>query len=267
MVKDGNTVVIGGLFRESSDTARSQVPGLGSLPFAGALFRQQRDRSSREEIIILLTPHVIKDDNAFSQAAEAMARDGEKLRVGVRRGMMPWGRERMAELSYEWAQDELKKPNANHDKVLWHLNCSTNLNPKFLEAIKLKEQMNGEVLAQSDNSSIRSFVRRQVIADRDIVPERQPRSTPIERKDFEPSTRPAASDVASPATPSTQPTANTEVKLTTPLPMSSEGSANLLGEVPMSTPTTLPTVQTSSSEEAASEAPLVTILPDEPEAR
>jgi hypothetical protein len=161
----------------------------------------------------------------------------------------------------------MKKPNVNRDKVLWHLNCSTNLNPKFLEAIKLKEQMNGEVLAQSDNSSIRSFVRRRVIADRDIVPERQPRSTPIERKEFEATTRPAASEVSTPAVPATQPSNGTEVRLTAPIPMPAEGSANLLGEVPMTVPTTLPTLQTSSSEEAKSDEPLVTILPDEPEAR
>src|SRR5205814_7865144 len=61
MVKDGHTIVIGGLFRESSDTARGQVPFLGNLPGAGWLFRNQRDRTTREEIIILLTPHVVKD--------------------------------------------------------------------------------------------------------------------------------------------------------------------------------------------------------------
>src|SRR5690606_22423310 len=39
LVKDGHTVVIGGLFRESDSRTRSQVPGLGELPIVGALFR------------------------------------------------------------------------------------------------------------------------------------------------------------------------------------------------------------------------------------
>src|SRR5688500_16726599 len=72
MVKDGRTIVIGGLFREASTRSRSQIPGLGNLPIAGALFRQQRDNTAREEIIILLTPHIVKDDVQYSEASEEM---------------------------------------------------------------------------------------------------------------------------------------------------------------------------------------------------
>src|SRR5204863_2186034 len=61
MVKDGRTIVIGGLFRESSVSGRSQIPFLGNLPLAGALFRNQKDHTQRDEVIILLTPHVVKE--------------------------------------------------------------------------------------------------------------------------------------------------------------------------------------------------------------
>ncbi len=37
MVKDGRTIVIGGLFRDSSTTSRGQIPGLGNIPFLGAI--------------------------------------------------------------------------------------------------------------------------------------------------------------------------------------------------------------------------------------
>ena len=47
LVKDGNTIVIGGLFQESSQTNRNQVPFLGSLPLAGALFRSKTDCNPR----------------------------------------------------------------------------------------------------------------------------------------------------------------------------------------------------------------------------
>lgn len=214
MVKDGHTVVIGGLFRESSDTARSQVPGLGNIPVAGALFRQQRDRTTREEIIIMLTPHVIKDDAAFSAAAEELAKEGEKLRVGVRKGMMPWGRERLAEMAYESAETEMKKPNPDTEKALWHLNCATNLNPKFLEAIKLKESITGQTISESDNSSMRGFLRKQVLAERDnpVPAMNQPRRTPIDKT--EPTTKPAMEPVSlEPETlrePTTQPVASVE---------------------------------------------------------
>ena len=70
MVKDGHTIVIGGLFRESTNTTRSQVPFLGNLPVAGYLFRSQTDTTIRQEIIILLTPHIVKDDNAYCEESE-----------------------------------------------------------------------------------------------------------------------------------------------------------------------------------------------------
>jgi type IV pilus assembly protein PilQ len=169
MVKDGHTVVIGGLFREASDSARSQTPFLGNLPVAGALFRNQRDRTTREEIIILLTPHVIKDDEVYGKLGDEELRRADKLRVGVRKGMMPWGRERLAEGEYEKALAELAKPAPNNQKALWHLDCATNLNPKFLEAIEMKQRITGRVVTASDNSSVRLFVRNMVLNDRGMV--------------------------------------------------------------------------------------------------
>jgi hypothetical protein len=76
------------------------------------------------------------------------------MRVGVRQGMMPWGRERLAESAYEKAVEELAKPNPDRKRALWHLDCATNLNPKFAEAIELKAQLTGEEVTSVDNSSI-----------------------------------------------------------------------------------------------------------------
>lgn len=165
MVKDGHTAVIGGLFRDSSISSRSQVPGLGNLPVIGALFRQQQDTTAREEIIILLTPHIVKDDRAFSEQSEALLKDMERLRVGVRKGMMPFGRERLAEASYDAAVNEMNKPNPDRSKALWELDCATNLNPTFLEAIKMKERLTGHELSSVDNSTTRGFLKRMIMAD------------------------------------------------------------------------------------------------------
>src|SRR5690606_34789944 len=74
MVKDGQTIVIGGLFREESTTSKGQVPFLGNLPLAGPLFRRQRDRSVREEVIILLTPHIVKNDAAYADISQEAMR-------------------------------------------------------------------------------------------------------------------------------------------------------------------------------------------------
>jgi type IV pilus assembly protein PilQ len=165
MVKDGHTIVIGGLFREQSSTSRGQIPGLGSIPYLGVLFRQQQDTTTREEIIVLLTPHIIKDDSNYQELSEDAMRKLEELRVGVRKGMMFFANERLAETAYQNAVNELNKPHPNTGLAMWHLNVATNLNPTFLEAIELKEKLSGQHVTDVDNSSIRSFVSRAILAD------------------------------------------------------------------------------------------------------
>jgi type IV pilus assembly protein PilQ len=166
MVKDGHTVVIGGLFRDSTVRTRSQVPFLGSLPGVGPLFRQQTDATQREEIIILLTPHIVKDMDQYAQASEEEQKYADRLEVGARRGLMPWGRERLAESWYEMAVQEMNKPHPNRHLALWHLNCAINLNPMFSEAMELRAQVTGKELTAADDSSIRTFVKRQILNER-----------------------------------------------------------------------------------------------------
>jgi type IV pilus secretin PilQ/predicted competence protein len=164
MVKDGQTVVIGGLFREASERDRSQVPGLGSIPFLGVLFRQQADSTVRQEIVVLITPHIISDESAYAHLSEAQMQRIDTLRVGARKGMMFFGRERLAEAAYENAVAELNKPHPNKNLVLWHLDMATNLNPTFLEAIELKQKVSGKRLTDSDNSIIRNFVSSDLLS-------------------------------------------------------------------------------------------------------
>jgi type IV pilus assembly protein PilQ len=250
MVKDGHTIVIGGLFRESSTTSRGQVPFLGNLPLAGVLFRNQRDNTVREEIIILLTPHIVKDDAAYSQLSEQQLSEAEKLRVGVRKGMMPWGRERLAEGCYEKAVEE--KNHGKKDSAIWWLNCATNLNPKFTEAIDMKEELTGKVVTQADNSSIRTFLRKEMLMERPSgaapvpasVPIDVPRTTAPSTRTNPPSTQPIIdAAVTTPATPTTQPTQG----------VSSEVAMS--GDVE-STPTTEPSTQPATATAEVPTSPL-----------
>ena len=80
---------------------------------------------------------------------------------------MPWGRERLAESAYEKAVEEMDKPNPDRKKALWHLDCATNLNPKFIEAIELKAQLTGEEVTlgrQLDDPVVRAAA--MLMADR-----------------------------------------------------------------------------------------------------
>jgi len=237
MVRDGHTIVIGGLFRESTQISKSQVPGLGSLPGVGPLFGKRTDSTVREEVIILLTPHIVKDDNAYAEASEQELKNADRLRVGMRKGMLPWGRERLAEASYEKAVEELNKPNPDTHKALWYLDSATNLNPKFAEAVALKAKTSGREIADVDNSSVRHFVANQILRERtrpvvnpattapsQRLPSDEPAATatPTPQAEADPETQPAVTITPTTA-PTTQPVA--EVKSEEPVADEKDGVA------------------------------------------
>lgn len=60
LVKDGETVVIGGLIVEETSEAWAGIPVLMDLPWLGALFRSRRESLVERELIILVTPTVVR---------------------------------------------------------------------------------------------------------------------------------------------------------------------------------------------------------------
>jgi len=59
-IKDGETLVLGGLITEQDVQAVTKVPLLGDLPLLGALFRNTSVTKSRNEVVIMLTPQIMK---------------------------------------------------------------------------------------------------------------------------------------------------------------------------------------------------------------
>lgn len=57
----GNTGVIGGLIRDDKTRIVNQIPLLGDVPLVGNLFRWQRDRVQKTNLLIFITPHVMTD--------------------------------------------------------------------------------------------------------------------------------------------------------------------------------------------------------------
>lgn len=73
MVKDGKTVVIGGLMREETTLSKQKVPLLGDLPFIKVLFSNRSDRIKKTELVILVTPHVITGEEDFTPSSAVTA--------------------------------------------------------------------------------------------------------------------------------------------------------------------------------------------------
>ncbi|HEY7088526.1 MAG TPA: hypothetical protein VH518_10585 [Tepidisphaeraceae bacterium] len=237
MIKDGHTIVIGGLFRESSSSTKSQVPVLGNIPLVGTLFRNQSDATRRQEIIIMLTPHIIKDDDVMSELAEKAMKDGERLRVGVRRGMMFWGRERLADMFYQTAVDEMAKSHPDRSKALWNLDAAINLCPTMSEAHQLRQELTGKEITTADGSAIRTFVKRAILADH--VASTQPSLAEMEAAEAaaevaRAATQPALADAAT-----SQPTNVADAATSQP----SEQSTVVTDDVAMAEPTTGTTTQ------------------------
>lgn len=61
MVKDKNTIVIGGIIGEDTDNGTSKVPGLGDVPILGWLFKGKKQTSNKTNLFIFITPYIIEN--------------------------------------------------------------------------------------------------------------------------------------------------------------------------------------------------------------
>ena len=61
-VKDGETLVIGGLIQEAESKTVEKIPFLGDLPLIGMFFRSTNTSKEKEEMVIMLTPNIIIDN-------------------------------------------------------------------------------------------------------------------------------------------------------------------------------------------------------------
>jgi general secretion pathway protein D len=60
-LKDGENQVLAGLISNADQTSGSKVPGLGSLPILGRLFGSTRDSNDKNEIVLSITPHLVRN--------------------------------------------------------------------------------------------------------------------------------------------------------------------------------------------------------------
>lgn len=63
LVDNGQTIVLGGVFREESSSTETKTPVLGDLPYVGRLFKRTENTSRRTELLIFITPKIIAEIN------------------------------------------------------------------------------------------------------------------------------------------------------------------------------------------------------------
>jgi len=60
IVRDGGTTVIGGIYQVTTDQGQDRVPALADIPILGHLFKNKRRSDKNEELLIFITPRVVR---------------------------------------------------------------------------------------------------------------------------------------------------------------------------------------------------------------
>ena len=162
-VKNGQTLVLGGLFKEKTVIDRRQVPGLGDVPLIGNAFKGYNDDLHREEIIFLVTPTIVKDEIAKVWSDEAREFE-HAVRIGAREGLLPWSRDTLTTAQNQKAFEAMGK--GDRDLALFHCENSLRLSHNQPEMVRFREDLVGQgSTAQSDfeRSMLRRMIQKQMV--------------------------------------------------------------------------------------------------------
>ena len=137
MVKDGQTIVLGGLFQEETTSGFDQVPVVGDIPVLGELFKGETDTSTRTELIVLITPHIINTPDE----ADGASRLDDVLRLNqeARRNLIWFSRAKLDEDRYAKAVKLYAE--GQPEAALCLLNSRLNIERCYLDETRLKERI------------------------------------------------------------------------------------------------------------------------------
>ena len=138
MVKDGQTIVLGGLFQEETNLGRKQTPLLGDIPVFGEMFKGIDDSSQRIELVVLITPHIISDPEEADGADRL--EDVSRMAYNARSNLCWMSRAKIAEDRYA---DAVRQYTAgNYAEALAEINDPYVLTPRNnLDVVRLRERI------------------------------------------------------------------------------------------------------------------------------
>ncbi len=140
LVRDGHTIVIGGLFRDAITSARSQIPLIGDLPLIGAAFRSTTDATIRQEVIVLLTPHII--DSPEQLNGDQRAEDVSRKRFAAKQALQWQTRAFQADEKYTKAAKLYL--DGDTKGAMKKLKEALSIRPTYLEALRLRDRIVGQ---------------------------------------------------------------------------------------------------------------------------
>jgi len=85
LVEDGGIIVLGGLLSDNFNDERNQVPGLGEVPFLGALFRNENRSRNKTNLMVFLRPVVLRD----AEGTQAFSASRYQEMIGLQQQAQP----------------------------------------------------------------------------------------------------------------------------------------------------------------------------------
>jgi type IV pilus assembly protein PilQ len=156
--RDGETIILGGLFRENSTVTRNQVPFLGDIPIIGAAFRGQVDSVVKEEIIFLLTPSIIPDEQLWESGKDSLE-IVKAVRIGARAGLLPFSHEQITANYNRDALDAYREGELE-DALYWS-NLSLQTSKMQPEVIRLRERITNEKGSLWERDLLRTLMLKE----------------------------------------------------------------------------------------------------------
>ncbi len=88
VVEHGQTAVIGGLVTDRLSETVSKVPLLGDIPLLGALFRRTESTKAQTELLVFLTPQVVRNPDELSDLSRQLRGEMQRLDAAVQKGLL-----------------------------------------------------------------------------------------------------------------------------------------------------------------------------------
>ena len=77
VVKDGTTVVVGGLIQDREAKTRKKIPVLGDIPILGSAFRTKTNDMNKTELVVFLTPHIVSGKKDTAEQDKYLDQNGD----------------------------------------------------------------------------------------------------------------------------------------------------------------------------------------------
>lgn len=150
MVRDGSTVIIGGLIRDELTNNVTQIPFLGSLPLVGPIFRRSDERNERRELLVLITPHIVYEPEMGYRGDKA-AREFHHRHMQYADKLSPLGKRYLGRKYFHGAQQAWHA--GDQKRALKLIELSLHFDPQRRAALDLRADIAAGA-AQGDHTDV-----------------------------------------------------------------------------------------------------------------